>query len=353
MAKWVTCLLAALFAGLLLSGCAETANQEVSGIAENLDTDLNNIEKVTVITADGLEIPIRLDQFNSDFSIKGKNLQTADKPLQKDEVAYTVVLHRKNEAPLVVEVGKQASQFADQTYRGVGAEKLYGWIHGIVGKTLLQNEVKEIVVNADDLTRSLRLNDQETADVMRLLANSESVDQLEIPQFPLYPGYRLRLDFAETALEAKILTPTLLYFEAGSDQHYLRVDSELFSKLTEWIPLTGGSGDEFAPLYKTTELQISPGSDPEVKAAKYKMADSTFEQGLSHQLVRLLKQAKPATEIPLPDKANFSLVFVVNGEKQAVDFYTDAFVFAGKTYADQGIAAKTRALFAEIARQKQ
>lgn len=342
---WRTYLLTGLFACLLLTACSKGSNQHLNEMKKQLDVEIGTIDKVSVLSTDGQEFPIDLDAFTGDLTQQGRDLQQSDTPIKREDVRYTVILYRKIEAPLVIEVGTQASQLANKTYRGNGAERFYRWIRDITGHSLFRAEIRNVEVTADDINQSISLSDGPTGEVWQILRTAEHVDAVEGKQYPLYPHYRLKLDTGNNVLEATILTPTLLAVKVGAETHYFRVNSELFSKLTQWLPLREKSADSFDTLFKASEIRIIPTGDKTVSMLERKLADSTFDQALSHELVRLLKRGIPASrDLSLPKQEKFKLVFVINGEDKEIRMYEQYFAMNGQNYAHLQLDRKILAL---------
>lgn len=154
-------MLPALLICLLLAGCADGSNRNISEVKKRIDVEMGAVEKVTVLSTDGQEISIDLTSFLNDLSEQGKDLQLSTEPLTREDVRYTLILTRKVEAPLVIEVGEQASQFGDEAYRGSGADKFYRWIRKLSGTALLESSLHSVEITADDLTTSSALQDLE------------------------------------------------------------------------------------------------------------------------------------------------------------------------------------------------
>jgi hypothetical protein len=333
--------LPALFACLLLSGCSDAPNRHLTEMKKKLDVEIGTVEKASVLSADGQEIPIDLASFTQGLAEQGKDLQLSSDPIRREDVRYTLILYRKVEAPLVIEVGAQASQFANKTYRGSGAEKFYRWIREITGKSLFQADIRAVEAAAVDLARSVSLSQEDTAFVWQSLRAAEYVEAAESKQYPLYPHYRLKLDTGENVLAATVLTPTLLSVEVGEEKHYYRTDSSLFSRLTEWLPLQEASADSIDSLFKATEIRIVPGSDKNVRALERKIAASTVEQALSHEVIRQLKRAVPSPrDVKLPKQEKYSLVFTVNGTHKTIRIFERYFVMNGQPFSHQMLDQK-------------
>jgi hypothetical protein len=327
-------LLSVLLVSLLVAGCStEGSTRNASEWKRRIETEMDAIAKGSVLSTDGQEVSLDVQAFLNDLPAQGKELQLSDKPLQREDVRYTLILHRKTEAPLVIEVGEQASQFGSQTYRGSGAVKFYRWVRQQVGKRLLPGSVRSIDLTAVDFAHSLSLKQQEAEAVWQLLKSAETVDVMEQRQYPLYPYYRIKLDTGERTVEATVLTPTLLSVPFGKETHYYRIHGSLFSLLTEWLPPQEAKSDPFEPLFKTTHIRIEPIQDPSIKAQTRKISETTVDQALAHQCVRLLRDGTLRDgQLAQPQQARFRLTFFGNGTETSMYVFDRAFLHEGRVY---------------------
>jgi hypothetical protein len=327
-------LLPVMLVSLFVAGCSsEVSNRNASELKKRIEVEIGTIEKGSVLSTDGQEVSLDLQAFLNDLPERGKELQLSDTPLQREDVRYTLILHRKTLAPLVIEVGEQASQFGGQTYRGSGAVNFYRWVRQQAGKSLLPDRVRSIELTAVDFAHTLPLKQQEAETVWQLLKTAETVDVMEQKQYPLYPYYRIKLDTGERAMEATVLTPTLLSVPFGKETHYYRIPGSLFSLLTEWLPPQKAISDPFEPLFKATHIRIEPVKDQSVKAQTRKISETTVDQALAHQCVRLLKDGTHQHgQRAQPQQARFRLTFFGNGTETSIYVFDRYFLYEGRVY---------------------
>jgi hypothetical protein len=326
-------LLPVMLVSLFVAGCSsEVSDRNASELKKRIEAEIGVIEKGSVLSTDGQEVSLDLQTFLNDLQGHGKELQLSDTPLQREDVRYTLILHRKSVAPLVIEVGEQASQFGDQTYRGSGAVNFYRWVRQQAGKRLLPQSVRSIELTAVDFAYTLPLKQREAEAVWQLLKSAETVDMMEQKQYPLYPYYRLKLE-GERTVEATVLTPTLLSVPFGKETHYYRIPGSLFSLLTEWLPPQKAISDPFEPLFKATHIRIEPLKDARVEAQTRKISETTVEQALAHQLVRLLKDGTLQDgQRAQPQQARFRLTFFGNGTESSLYVFDRYFLYDGRVY---------------------
>ncbi|MFY0542803.1 hypothetical protein [Brevibacillus sp. H7] len=327
-----------LLVGLLLTGCSASSERQLSEMKEQIDLEVGAVQKVAVLSTDGQEVALDPAAFLNDLPAEGKELELSDTPLEREDVRYTLILYRKVEAPLVLEVGERASRFGDKTYGGSGAANFYRWVRQLTGEALLQSSVRTADLVADDLGRSVSMTEQEAASLWQTLQSADYLETVEEKQYPLYPRYRLKLDMGAGHLEATVLTPTMVSIPFGKETHYYRIQGSLFSTLTEWLPPNHVSTDPFESLFKADEIHIQPMANLAIQQQVRKMSDSTIDLGMSHQCIRLLKsgilQSKPTA---LPRQENYRIIFVSGETKSTVQMYDRYFVYDGKVYTHGGV----------------
>ena len=314
-----------LVAFMVMAGCSSAEQGTPTDIQGSIEAELGKVEKVTVMSTDGQEVALDSNVFIKELPKLGHNWQLSDKPLQQDEVRFTLVLYRNQLAPFVVSVGETGSQYGEMTYRGNDAIQFYRWLHHLTGKGLLAQEVAGVQLSAEDLAVSKTLQKNEIAEVKELLAKADP--QLDAgkggKQFPLHPYYRMRVHTDEKPLEITVLTPTLVSVPFGRETQFYQVEGELFSKLTAWLPPREKANDPFEKLYKAAKLRVeSPGS-PNIRGMEFDVAQTTVEQGIAHQIVRTLRTAAPLGQPPAqPGTKLFRLHFTGNGLERSVTVYS-------------------------------
>lgn len=311
-----------LVAGLLMAGCSQESKGTDPDMRDRIETDLGAVEKVTVMSTDGQEVMLDLPVFLKELPEQGKDLQISPDLLEQEDVRFTLVLYRRQLAPLVVSVGEKASQYGESTYRGIGAVHFYQWIRSQTGKGLLAQQLNSVLLSADDLSQTRVLGAVESGTIKNMLdAAVPETDQSD-KQYPLHPYYRMRINSTEKPLEVTVLTPTLLSVPFGRERLSFHVEGKLFSQLTEWLPPAEMADDSIEPLFKSTRIRLETTGGKPVQNMELDVIDTTVEQGIAHQAVRLLKTGVPLTETPkLEGSELYRLQFLVNGKERTVVFY--------------------------------
>lgn len=328
---WLACF-SLFFACFLLSACSASP-QGVERAEGQLGIDLEAIASISVFTADGQEVPLDHAIFMERISRQHGEFHASDQPMKPEEVRFTLVAYRQNGSPLVMEVGAQASRFGETTFRGVGAEEFYRQIRELTGKSLLRRNLHAVEAKAMDLARSVTLQASQVMALEQWLRTAEYHPDQESHPYPLYPDYRLELDYGDRVVEATVMTPSLLAVNIGDERLYFHVSGELFSRLTEWLPLYAAHPTELDVLFKTTEMHLIPGKAKNVKERRWKMEQSEA-QAVLHHLVRILRTGEVTTDNKnvLAAEPQYTLIFYHQGKAYPVSMHPHQFVLQDTVY---------------------
>lgn len=333
--RWPRWMLPVLFLAASLSGCASPGAVEQSATHSELAQKAGLVEKVSVLSTDGQEIYLDLQAFSAEFWEQGKQLEISAAGISQNEVKYTLILYRAVDAPLVIDIGEHSSQVDQVIYHGPGAENFYKWTHAIIGRSLFsQLKVSSLEISAEDQKSTLLLNQSETLEMAELLRQAEYRPEKEQPHYPLYPHYHLKLGLGEKTLDATLLTPSTLALQMGNEQFYYHVPGELFSRLTELIPPQALTAQTMDELFKASEVHLTTPGEPESTASGQvnEQVAPLIAQGVSHQVVRLLKEAKPVAKPKDPGAELFQLNFQLNQSTKTVVFFEQYFTYQGRWY---------------------
>ncbi|QRG65511.1 hypothetical protein [Brevibacillus choshinensis] len=328
-------LLSIVVACSVITGCAQDSKVTQADMREQIGTELGSVEKVTVMSTDGQEVSLELPEFLKELQNQGKDLQLSRDPLKQDEVRFTLVLYRKQLAPLVVSVGEKASQFGENTYRGTGAITFYQWVHRLTGKGLLPRNSENILLSADDLSQSRVLEESEKTFIQSVLQKAVPESDHTVNQHPLYPNYKLRINSSDRPIDITILTPTLITIPFGRDQHFYHVDGQMFSTLTEYLLPREKEAPSIEKLFKATKIRVEATGDMRVDNLDLDVTQSTVEQGIAHQAVRLLKTGVQLVDRPQQEigPEEYRIHFRIGDNDQTVIFYARHFRINDKWYA--------------------
>lgn len=315
-----------LVAGMLLTGCSQDNQGIKTDMRGSIEAELGAVEKVTVMSTDGQEVALDLSVFMKELSDQGQDLEISEQPLDQADVRFTLVLYRKDLAPLVVPVGEVASQYGDRTFRGNGAKSFYQWVHKQVGTGILAQEMNNMYLSAEDLSATKLLQDSENEAVKQLLRSAVPEMEQGVKQHPLHPYYRMRIHSNEKPLEVTVLTPTLISIPFGRETLTFHVEGTLFSQLTSWMPPVEKKDDLYEKLFKASKLHVEKAGRDDVEDREIDVTTTTLEQGNAHQIVRFLKSATPLAEAPVqPGVKQYVLHFVSSETKRTVEMYPSTF----------------------------
>lgn len=342
-------LLSILVASMVMTGCAQGSKVTESDMRDRMETELGGVEKVTVMSTDGQEVVLDLPVFLKELPTQGQDLQLSTEPLKQEDVRFTLVLYRKQLAPLVVTVGEKASQFGESTYRGNGAIYFYQWVHKQMGKGLLAQKFDNALLSADDLSKTIVLAGTELDQIRNVLNTAVPETEKNPKQYPLFPTYKIRVGSTQKPLEVTVLTPTLISVPFGREKHLFHVDGQLFSRMTTWLPPSETEEQSLERLFKTTRIRLTATGEMVGENRELDVTQTTVEQGIAHQTVRLLQKGTLLEKPPeVAGKEQFQLQFLVNGTERSVVFYPRYFKLDQSWYAHNELVQNVWKLFENL-----
>ncbi|MBY0088803.1 hypothetical protein [Brevibacillus brevis] len=343
-----TCLLVMMVSSLFVTGCAQSGKVS-DDMKDHIEKELGAVEKVTVMSTDGQEVLLDLRLFLQELSGQGQDLQVSSESLKQEDVRFTLVLYRTQQAPLVVTVGESASEFGGHTYRGAGASYFYQWVNKLTGKGVLSQKIQSVRLSAEDLGQARVLNEVEAEYIRKVMGSAVPEVDTRSKQYPLYPNYQMRMNSADRPVEVAILTPTLIAVPFGRETFFFHVEGSLFSRLTEWMPPSNRKDDKIDPLFKSTRIRVTANGEMNVQDTKLDVTQTTIEQGIAHQSVRLLKNADPLNVPPKnPGPKQYELHFLVNDIDQRMEVYPRYFKYDQTWYIQDELAENVWKLFQSL-----
>lgn len=343
-----TCLLVMMVSTLFVTGCAQSGKVS-DDMKDHIETELGAVEKVTVMSTDGQEVLLDLRLFLQELSGQGQDLQISSEPLKQEDVRFTLVLYRTQQAPLVVTVGESASEFGGHTYRGAGASYFYQWVNQLTGKGVLSQKIQSVRLAAEDLGQARVLNESEAEYIRKVMGSAVPELDSRSKQYPLYPNYRMRINSADRPVEVAILTPTLIAVPFGRETFFFHVEGSLFSRLTEWMPPSNRKEDRIDQLFKSAQIRIIANGEMNVQDTELDVTQTTIEQGIAHQSVRLLKNGDRLNVPPKdPGPKQYEIHFFVNDTEQRIELYPRYFKYDQTWYIHDELAENEWKLFQSL-----
>lgn len=318
--------ISALFCCILLTACSQAAQQN------GIDVDLEAIDHVSVLTLDGQEIQLQLPLFLGEIRKFGKNLQLVQKELPRSDTMYTLLVHRREESPLVVQVGRTMIQFGKNCYEGEGAEMFYRWIRKLTGESMFNPRLSNAELRAADLGRGRILEEEQQRELEGLLRGSVYLQQEEMNQYPIYPDYRLKLEYGERTAEVRMISTTTAAVHLGNDTIYYKVPQKLFAALTEWLPPQALTSLHLETLFQADKLELyNPNGSTPVNS--WDFMQQPEKKAAFHQLIRQLRYGVPLAQKPQAIGSElFHFVLINSGKQQTVVIYADYFLIHDQVY---------------------
>ncbi len=339
-ARFLACKYAcALLMFSLLTACSNVSDVPASEVETQLHTELDSIEKVSVLSTDGQEVVIDVAEFIKDVSHESKSfIKPSLPPLDREDIRYTLIVNRKKGAPFVLEVGSNQPEM----------ERLYHWMRKITGNALFkQPNIRTQEMKMKDLHASLLPGEDDTAFITKKLQEATFEDVAQPHQYPLYPAYQLTIDMGNRDLEATLLTPSLMAVAFGKEELYYRIDTQLFSRLASLLPLQNPDPNQLDMLFRATQFRVSAEKQGKMQEQRYEIAESSVLKGTAQQVVRLLKESTPIHLENEGKKSELILHYTVDDQEIDIPCVDDTFIWQGLSFQHPGLTASIKALLNE------
>lgn len=319
-----------------LSGCT-MMNEQIMDDTNQLQKMMGKIERVSVLTTDGQELPLDFQLFSQGIVSFGRDLQQSSQHFNRDQIKFSLVVYRFSQAPMVIEMGENALQYNYVTYRGESAAQLYDFVRHVIGHSLFQKAVVQTVeLNSADMGETIFVDQPDRDQFLREIRAGELVLKNGEKQYALFPNYRLRINTDDLHYQLSLATPTLLTLELGKETIAYRVNSSLFARFTDLAPAQE-SLHTFDHLFKASSVRISRYNNEHKQETVWRASSSLQMQGSIHQLVRFMKSSK---QIEKPNNLSeppfFVAEFVEPEKKTTVIFYDSMFAIDGYFYSYRG-----------------
>ncbi|HZG15064.1 MAG TPA: hypothetical protein VE710_08610 [Candidatus Bathyarchaeia archaeon] len=311
---------------LLLTSCSTAAQQS------RFDMDLEEIDHVSVLSLDGQEIQLPLALFLGELKQQGHHLIPTDHVFHRDDMMYTLLVHRRSESPLVVQIGRNASQFGNITYEGEGAVNFYRWIRRLTAESIFASNLLEGEIRAEDLNREKVLEELQRNELESLLRRAVYNASEDWQAYPLYPDYRLKLNYGDRITEVRMLTPTNAAVRFGNDTFYYEMPDRLHERVVEWLSPHILTGIQLEMLFQANHWKIIQDGDFH-HPVFWDLKDVPEKKMYVHQMVRVLREGAPLTAKPRQISAERFRFVVSSGEKkQNIVVYDHHFVLSEQFY---------------------
>lgn len=312
---------------LLLTSCSTEAQHS------RFDVDLEEIDHVSVLSLDGQEIRLPLALFLGELKQQGHHLIPTDHVFHRSDMMYTLLVHRRSESPLVVQIGRTASQFGNITYEGEGAVNFYRWIRRLTAESIFASNLQEGEIRAEDLNRERVLEERQKNELVNLLRQALYLPSEDWQAYhPLYPDYRLKLNYGDRITEVRILTPTIAAVRFGNDTFYYEMPNKLHEQVVGWLSPQILTGIQMEMLFQATHWKIIQDGGFHHPVI-WNLRDVPEKKMYAHQMVRVLRDGEPLTAKPQQTSAERYRFVVSSGDKkQTIVVYDHHFVLSEQFY---------------------
>ncbi|MGC5324137.1 hypothetical protein [Brevibacillus sp. SYSU BS000544] len=321
-----------IFLIAVIAGCSNVGDKPGTKERNVLAAKIDSVEKVSVLTTDGQEIGLDMATIKKELPLTTEELYRSTERLKEEEVRYTLLAYHESHAPLVIEVGESACQFEDVTYRGKDASLFYQKIAELTGQALIKApNVQSIDVEAVDKNGTVRLTSEQSSEIWQMIRQAIVQKKPKSTPYPLFPHYRLRIDFGERIREITVLTPSLVSIQVGKDTQYMRVSGSLFSLLTKYIPPQPEESKEFDQLFKAEKIIMLAAGQKEPQLQEG--IDPILLEGVAHQFVRILQNGTRSTDSSLQnEKVRYKIILLIGNTRKECVVYESGFYIEGKGF---------------------
>ncbi|MGD8190998.1 hypothetical protein ACQCN2_13555 [Brevibacillus ginsengisoli] len=342
--SWIGTFLSLFSLVMILSGCSTAPTKTTDRVDNLFSSKIHSVKQVSVITTDGQEIVLDSQTVKNTLPQTTQEIYRSTDSLRESDVRYTVLAYRDDQAPLVIEVGESACQFEGTTYRGVDTQAFYQSIAELTGQALFSgNNPQSIQLSALDKEDKAGLNPVQTQQVWRMIKQAKYQVKPEFIPYPLFPNYKLQLDFGDRIREVSMLTPGLVKLQIGNDVLYYRVPSSLFSLLTKYITPQSDEHNLIDKLFKARGIFMVSADSQEKFNTTFK--DPILWESLAHQFVRILKQGVLSNQNVLSgENVKYKITLLIGDTRKEVEVFSSGFRLDGQTFKQPEIIGKLREL---------
>ncbi|RAP30141.1 hypothetical protein C2W64_02696 [Brevibacillus laterosporus] len=334
--SWHVCLMSVIWTCFVVAGCSTQSSSYGSEEKVDLSQVFQALESVSVLTTNGQEIPLPMEDFEKNFTDRRLSLVMSKDALVDQEIKFRLIAYRQKEAPLVMEVGEHGFTYANNTYRGDNASVFYQTARKQLGQAVISaQDLGGLEFKAVDLSQANTVTVRGTTaqEARRLISESKMLDQ-SVHAYPLYPSYQVSYTQGQSELHLEQLQPTLLRCVIGREVIYYQTSSALYKLVTNLLPerpkTTG-----WEELYEATRLNAVSDGQQTSKNEAHLMKQNLIQQGKIHQVIRVLTRTQHSNAtIQHQGKSTFplNLTFYVDQLQYQMKVEGNYVLYQGKQY---------------------
>ncbi|MCF6093853.1 hypothetical protein L1765_07640 [Microaerobacter geothermalis] len=308
---------------------------------QSLDLLLNNIDRVSVITKDGTEVPIEDQGFIKELSFSLKDLTPSS--IEPTSFIYTVILWLSSDEPVVLQIGENGILMGEQFYQGKSVIYLQDYIHKWVGLNLVKSlPLDQMFLYSRDMNLSAPLVKSDMERIREVIQDAQYLEEKPAVKNPLYPYYVLELDIGgKEIIEVEVLNETLISVPTSNGYYYYQLTESISPVLKKALPSTEYQSDHIKSLFLSKGVRIKNLSGKTNGAAvelSSETMDPVYAQSIAHSLVRLLEQGTPAKLTENNKKA--LITFLLEDREVSVAIYDNFFIFNNQVFGTANIFEK-------------
>ncbi len=227
-------------------------------------------------------------------------------------------------SPVGIKVNEHAYRYANKQ----NGEKAIAAVEEVLTKYYWDTivDVDRIYVNADDIMKTISVDDSEISTIVSIIKNSTYYKE-EQTHHPLYPNYSIELSIGGKAqLEVQLLNSQMLGIHIGEKRFLYKTSEDLWAVIERQVPIPSYDIGDVFYLFRSTALAIKSNS----KSWELRDENDQYQAGFRDAITRELLVAMPTDE-PFEGEM-MQLTYYVQGTEANVHIGEQGFVYQGKHY---------------------
>lgn len=336
---------------LLLSGCFSKKAEETgnSNIIEHPKIDesvektydflnLMNAQQILISDPQGNSVSVRDVQATQSIVQYFTDLLSDDSPT---DYMYSLVAWQNGD-PYVVQMSPTGIKVNEQAYtyqNKQNGEKAIVALEEVLTKYYWEIivDVDRIYVNADDIMKTISVDDSEISTIVGIIKNSTYHNDGRTYN-PLYPNYSIELSIGGKAqLEVQLLNSQVLGAKIGEKWFLYTVSKDLWTIIERQVPIPSYDINDIFYLFRSEGLSVkSNNKNWELRSENDKYSENDeYLEGFRDAITRELLVAMPSDD-PFQDEA-MQLTYYVQGTEITVHVGEQGFVYQGQHYRSNDI----------------
>jgi len=197
-------------------------------------------------------------------------------------------------------------------------------------------EVDRIYVNADDIVRTIAVNDSDIPTIVNIIKNSYRVEA-DRSIYSIFPNYSLELSYGDSyQLKINLLHRQLMGLYIGEQLYIYQISPELWDIIDRQVPKATYKNNDLYYLFESSNLTIV------VNDIKWQVSDEDDSnmQDVRDQIIRELLISLPDEQQMGSELSASELEFEINDKNVKVVIGEQGFEYEGQYYRSNNIKSR-------------